>query len=422
MLAAVATLALLALAACGGSTGGSGDTTAPTPTPTPAPATFLYFTNWTSLPGYRFDEGTGALSPVPTITLTDPIVGITAHPTGPYAYALNASARSIASYRADAFTGALSLIPGSASPTTPNYGFSVDPAGGFLYVQETSSSPTLRAFRLDSATGAILGEAAGSPAVLGSGGGLAQHPSGGSVYVLAGRESGIWGFNVDRSAGSIAAMPGSPFGGFEGTARSIVFHPSQPFAFVHEDYGIATVRINSSNRALQVVSREDTWNPPAALAMDPAGRYVFASVWPDSILSLAVDPSTGRLSSTGHDIYLAGGRFTSLFIHPSGRLLFVCRNVSDDAISPTLLGAYAIDSATGALSELAGSPFALADEIPHLEGRDAPIFSLGDGRWLVLAGYAYIHRFEVAMNPPAVRALERVSPSSSSVAVVHTGR
>jgi 6-phosphogluconolactonase (cycloisomerase 2 family) len=91
--------------------------------------------------------------------------------------------------------------------------------------------------------------------------------------------------------------------------------------------------------------------------MDPLGRFLFVLDVVEGILTFSIDPTTGALSPLPGTAQPSGIPLTPPAIDPSGKFLyFVSQNSSGIGIG---LSGYAIDASTGAVTPVAGSPFAL---------------------------------------------------------------
>jgi 6-phosphogluconolactonase (cycloisomerase 2 family) len=96
---------------------------------------------------------------------------------------------------------------------------------------------------------------------------------------------------------------------------------------------------------------------PESLAVDPAGRYVYAAnVAANEIASYSITPASGALSPLS--AVGAGTLPINLVVDPSGQFVYAANYNSGD------ISAYSVDAATGALTPVAGSPFAAGAE-PH---------------------------------------------------------
>jgi hypothetical protein len=99
--------------------------------------------------------------------------------------------------------------------------------------------------------------------------------------------------------------------------------------------------------------------PPPRLLVEPSGRFVYAANYAaGNISAYAIDAASGALTPVAGSPFAAGAHPNSLSIDPAGQFLYTA-NITTGNIS-----AYTIDAATGILAEVAGSPFA-AGTLPY---------------------------------------------------------
>lgn len=91
---------------------------------------------------------------------------------------------------------------------------------------------------------------------------------------------------------------------------------------------------------------------PDAVARTPNGKFLYVANSASANLSiLAVDQSSGALTSLGTTSFTGGSGTTTLAMAPSGNFLFVASYPSDN------ISVFNSDASTGALSQVPGSPF-----------------------------------------------------------------
>lgn len=308
-------LILLAiLAGCGSSSGGGG-----TPPP-PAQAEILYASGWSQITALSIDTSTGTLTQTAAVTESDNTVGIVAASAG-FVYA------SDKGNGIDGFTigqsGGLTQINGSPWPGSGNYyggGLGMDPAGKFVYAANAAGPPGYVAgFTVSAATGALTA-IAGSPFSVG----VAPFqpvvdPSGKFLYVTDSLDlqGGIYAFGIDPSTGVLTSIVGSPF-------------PTLPGA------------------------------EPLGLVADPSGKFLYASLQGDnSIAAFNIDSATGALTSVAGSPFPTGAGsgpawlFDSITISPSGKSIYALSS----SASSSVVSVFTIDSNSGSLTPIVGSPF-----------------------------------------------------------------
>jgi 6-phosphogluconolactonase len=285
----------------------------------PAPNEILYTSGWSQVTAFSINTSTGALSQTAAVTESNNTVGVVAAPSASFLYFSNKSTGI------DGFTigptGTLSPIDGSPWPGPSSYyggGLAMDPAGKFIYAASGVSPGSVAGFTVSAATGALTAMT-GSPFSVG----LAPiqpvvDPSGKFLYVTdeVDPQGGIFAFGINPSTGVLTSIPGSPF-------------PTLPQA------------------------------QPQGLVTDPSGKFLYASLFADySIAAFTIDSTTGALTSVAGSPFPTGTGsgsawlFDSITMDPSGKFLYALSSSSSSVVS-----AFTIDSSSGGLTPVAGSPF-----------------------------------------------------------------
>jgi 6-phosphogluconolactonase (cycloisomerase 2 family) len=196
---------------------------------------------------------------------------------------------------------------------------------------------------------------------------LAADKGGNRLYVMPDNEFpnddiGVAYF-IDRRNGSLSAVPGSPFAlGF--SIQTVAVHPSGKFIFAGTiDLGVGSPGILvfgvNSDGSLTLLTANPvlTQGTPSAIAVDPAGKYLYVGSLPgNAIEAFDINGTSGALTP------LPGSPFTLnipgctggsplAVTDLLGRYLYV---VTDNISSVFGL---AIGRTTGTLKEIAGSPF-----------------------------------------------------------------
>ncbi|MGH8336638.1 MAG: lactonase family protein, partial [Gammaproteobacteria bacterium] len=117
--------------------------------------------------------------------------------------------------------------------------------------------------------------------------------------------------------------------------------------------------INASTGGLTKVSGSPlaTRTSPESVAVDPAGRFVYATnvTAKNQVTAYSITPSTGSLTLSGSPI--AAGTFPiDIVIDPSGLFAYAADDNSND------ISVYAVDPTTGVLTVAGHSPFAAGNE------------------------------------------------------------
>jgi len=287
-------------------------------------------------------------------------------PSGPvnFIYTANTGGASgtAAALISNPTTGALTAIVGSPfSAGSSSFALAADPGGKFLYVVNYFSGD-ISGFSIDQTTGA-LSELATSPVAAEVGvDALAIDPRGAFLYAVSERSGNLYEFSIDAS-GALHSLASSPVSISLGTtaSRAIVIDPSGKFLFVSNE--------DSTADNLYVFTRDlnaGTLTPPAApvaiergahaITTDPGGKFVLlassgSSTQFGNLSVFSLDSTTGALTAVANSPFPTGVDPSSVVLDPSGKFAYTA-NTADSTIS-----AFSLNSATGALTPIAGSPF-----------------------------------------------------------------
>jgi DNA-binding beta-propeller fold protein YncE/uncharacterized membrane protein len=289
-------------------------------------AKFLYVSDFTgnAIDGFAINPSTGGLSqisgsPFPVGSGNGP-AGMAIDPAGKFLFLAHANLNSIFAFTRDANTGAVTSVPGSPFPAATNpFHVVVHPSGGFLYASNYNDPMgSISAYTIDATTGALT-PIAGSPFATQAGfpgpGRLAIDPGGKFLYVgLDGTVNAnhfVAAFSIDSSTGALTPIAGSPF---------------------------------------------PTGKGPLNVAVDPSGKYLYtANSFDNTISAFAIDPATGALNSVSGSPFATGapGGFPfALAMDPAGMYLYTANQGANNISGLNIIGT------TGALTAIPGSPFA----------------------------------------------------------------
>jgi 6-phosphogluconolactonase (cycloisomerase 2 family) len=286
---------------------------------------FLYVSDFGNgeIDAFTINKSTGALTQVtgsPFSTGPAPSGGMAVDPQTRFLYLTNSS--GVLGYTINSSTGALTAISGSPFPAgnTPIQVI-IDPTGKFLYASNNGDSiGTISAYSIDSNTG-VLTAVAGSPFVTQANfpgpAGFAFGGGGKFLYVgMAGTANAnnvITGFAVDSTTGALTQIASSPF-----------------------------------------VAGKD----PGHIASDPAGKFLFSANSQDNTVSaFTIDGSSGALTPIVGSPFSAGGGPVTLAVDTTGAFVYV--GMQPPATTGTQgLSVFSVNATSGALTPVAGSPFA----------------------------------------------------------------
>jgi 6-phosphogluconolactonase (cycloisomerase 2 family) len=278
-----------------------------------------------------------AVSNSSTVTTTTP----PAPPTQPttttkakFAYVGNEGS-SLSGYAVDPSSGVLTPLNGfpfafGSNPTLLTH----DPQNRFLIIADNGAADLLHVFAIDSTTGALK-EVSPSPYITkNQPGSVIVDPSGTHVYLYVSGENGAYpgqgGNQVHAyslsATGVLAEVAGSPFfTGSTGISESqdtpgMVTDAAGKFLYVQDLTNLYTFGINVSSGALTLLQTLPL-NVGSALAMDPAGSYLYA-VGSKSILSYSIDPVSGLLKLAKSSLAFGESGAFTIALSPNGQFAY----------------------------------------------------------------------------------------------------
>lgn len=156
-----------------------------------------------------------------------------------------------------------------------------------------------------------------------------------------------------------------------------------------------------------VGTSDGTSGPINSMAIVPqsGATYLYAANDQDPSISIfTLNPQTGNLTLVGSPVLLNDSTGVyNMSVTPNYKLLYVSNQISDD------IHAYAISPGTGALTEIAGSPFAASAQLTGLE-------VTANGRFLVAAANSTnsVQVFSIAASGALAQVAGSPFPSSDS--------
>ncbi len=176
----------------------------------------------------------------------------------------------------------------------------------------------------------------------------------------------ISAYAINSTTGALQEVAGSPFatqGGFPGPSH-LTIEPGGKFLYVglggtvSANHFVAAFSVDSSSGALTPVpgSPFSAGKGSFNVAVDHTGKFLYAvNTFDNNVSGFAIDAATGALTPISGSPFPSGatGGFPfALAMDPSGMFLYTANQGSDN------ISAFTIDSTTGALTPIPGSPFA----------------------------------------------------------------
>jgi 6-phosphogluconolactonase (cycloisomerase 2 family) len=129
------------------------------------------------------------------------------------------------------------------------------------------------------------------------------------------------------------------------------------FAYVTSYLPTLSVLKIEADHSLQVVEAMLMANTPTAVVTDPSGQFVYVATLDQAgtVLAYSIDPATGKLAQIGSGI-VTGASPNHIVVDPAGEFVFVA-NEHGGLTSQGSVSVFAVDAATGGLTEVPGSEF-----------------------------------------------------------------
>ncbi len=259
-------------------------------------------------------------------------------------------------YGIDATAGSLTALATYATKTNP-MAIAIDPTGKFAYV--VNQSPQLiSAYTVNGTTGALsFVSSYGTGAAPVS---VNVDPNGKFAYVVNLNANTLSAYSINASTGELTEAPGSPVAAGTVPTGRVIFDAAGKFAYVanRSSQDIYGYSIDASTGALTPLAGSPFFVSGGGTAIwdaiiDPSGTYLYAvdAMW-HKIYAYSINGATGALTSVaGSPFAFTATDPDNLAISPSGAYLFVSNNGSDSVT------VFSINAGTGALAEAANSPF-----------------------------------------------------------------
>lgn len=285
-------------------------------------------------------------------------------------YVANMLSGTISGFTMDSKNGKLSAVPGSPFPAELGIdSLAINPGGNFLYAVSQNSA-NLWIFSVG-ATGALT-PLPGGPLVINSTPGAQSSsvvidPGGKYLYAttaVAGppQISSIYSFSIDSNTGALTPINFSLV--LYGLANKSTFDPAGKVLLVTGTQvfgtagGLEVFIFDSSTGGLTLGlgSPTQVGDDPAGAITDASGKYLYVPNTSDATISaFVVDSTTGGLTVIPGSPFPSGGHGSingplGITADTSGHFVFVC-NASND------ISVFSINSTTGVLTPIAGSPF-----------------------------------------------------------------
>jgi 6-phosphogluconolactonase (cycloisomerase 2 family) len=167
----------------------------------------------------------------------------------------------------------------------------------------------------------------------------------------------ISGYTIDSTTGALTPMSGSPFGSLSGTSGAAVDRMGR-FLYESTSFGVRGYAIDPTTGGLTEIigSPWASGLVPNGVTVDPTDRFVYVtaqsttSPYPFSVYGFTINSATGALTPISGSPFSNAGAGRGLAVEPTGRFLYVVNSGGN-------IAGYTIDSTIGALTPISGSPW-----------------------------------------------------------------
>ena len=187
---------------------------------------------------------------------------------------------------------------------------------------------------------------------------MVSDPAGKFLFVCNLGNSSIEAFSINATTGALSPVNGSPFPIQGSGAGNLSMDPSGSFVYAASTSGITAYVVNQTTGTLRAIAGSpfSDGSTLRASVVDSSGRFLYASGNTTQITTsvFTIDSSSGALTPIAGSPFLSpiNSEVFSLAVHPSGKFLYGSFPVVNSIV------AWSINISTGALTVNPASPFA----------------------------------------------------------------
>lgn len=231
----------------------------------------------------------------------------------------------------------------------------------FLYLPQ-SDSLTIQAFSINHTTGALT-VISGSPFPTAGADSITADPTGRFLFAGNGTTGKVSVFQINATTGALSPAPGSPFSVFNlDFAQVLAVDGTGKFLYVSQDLPSLPVfefTVDQNTGALSPAVGSPFALGVAGVRTDFTGKFAIGltgTTGDNHLYVFAIDPATGALAPVSNSPF-ATATLTprNLRIHPNSQFVYTLG--LDVNSNVAAIEGFSINTTTGALTELAGSPF-----------------------------------------------------------------
>jgi 6-phosphogluconolactonase (cycloisomerase 2 family) len=310
--------------------------------------------NGNTVSAFSINTSTGALTAVGSFNTGNGPMSVAVDPQYPFVYVLNYLDGTITAYEITASTGALTAVSGSPFASGVTNDLAIAPTGTYLYAIAGLSNPgKAYAYKINTSTGALT-------ALSGNPYGTSESSSDNSMCVDSG---GGYLYTVNQSLNHLTIYPLSSGTPGTSTIGSSAVYPSCCAAepvnsgqYWVTDYNDAYIYLYNFSGTEQLACQAGT--NPSGVAVDTTGRFVYvANHGSSNVSAIKYTYSSNSGSLVGNYAVGSGLNPQSVAVDPTGNFVYVATYNSGEGSSPNGVYAFKMNTSTGALTAVSGSPY-----------------------------------------------------------------
>jgi 6-phosphogluconolactonase (cycloisomerase 2 family) len=246
----------------------------------------------------------------------------------------------VGAFYMDEKSGALVAVTGSPF-AGGGTSIALTPNGRFAY---TIAGNSVSAYAIDPTTGALAGIAGGPYTLNGSALSIAITPSSEVIFVLTSASNNVTSFNIDPTTGALIPTAAGSFSVGAG-AVNVAIYPGGDFAYILGNE-VTAYSIDEATGSLAAITNGSIAGSNVAYVFDPVGGFMYVSGSIASIYAYTVNTTTGLLSAVSGSPYAALQFPTWPAVSPNGQFLYVPGQGANQTIG------YSVNSTTGTLASI----------------------------------------------------------------------
>jgi 6-phosphogluconolactonase len=235
----------------------------------------------------------------------------------------------------------------------------------FMFVANTNSD-TISAFQIDPKSG-MPTQVAGSPFAAGMAPEfMATDAAGKFLFVANSNSNDVSAFTIDGSKGTLVAINGSPFPtGSQPKGLAVVSSANLVFVANNVSSDISVFKFDPVTGALTAAAGSPFKGVPSPIgvATDALGKFLYVTntdlntlTNTNAISAFSIDTSTGALTPVAGSPFASGTTPIGLAADPNGLFVYVGDHMANVTSAANAISAFNVDASNGSLTRVGGPP------------------------------------------------------------------